>query len=231
LIEYFIYKIGGVSSILALNGLFTLIIDYNLDYPLFYHKLYALLDQNILHVKYRSRFFRLVDLFLSSSMIPSKMVASFLKRILRLTLWAPPAGILLVLPLIFNLLRKHPLCIEMIHKVDHLENSATDVIKGKPSSSYIFYFLTDSFLETELDPSQTNAISSSLWELQMLKKHYCPQISKLASIFEDSLARPSYDLEDFLDQTYKSLMDLDLEKKRPKELSVQLLREIPFSLK
>ena len=54
----------------------------------------------------------------------------------------------------------------------------------------------------------------------MLKKHYCPQILKLASIFEESLARQSYDLEDFHDQTFKSLMDLDLEKKKIKELGV-----------
>ena len=36
------------------------------DYPDFYKKLYALFDRNLMHVKYRSRFFRLVDLFLAS---------------------------------------------------------------------------------------------------------------------------------------------------------------------
>ena len=72
----------------------------------------------------------------------------------------------------------------------------------------------------ELDPSNTDAITSCLWELEMLKKHYNPHISKLALIFEESLARPSYDLEDFLDQTYKSLMDLELERKKVKELVV-----------
>lgn len=40
---------------------------FNRDYPDFYHKLYTLLDRNIMHVKYRSRFFRLLDIFLSSS--------------------------------------------------------------------------------------------------------------------------------------------------------------------
>lgn len=199
------YNSGGMLSILALNGLFTLIIGHNLDYPLFYHKLYALIDQNILHVKYRSRFFRLVDTFLSSSMLPSKMIASFIKRICHLALWAPPSGVLITLPLVFNLLRKHPLCIQMIHN-----NSS------EPKDTI--------FLVNELDPSHTNAIDSSLWELQMLKKHYCPQISKLASIFEESLARPSYDLEDFLDQTYKSLIDLDLENKKVKDVRVEVER-------
>lgn len=61
------YNQGGVVSILALNGLFTLIHSFNLDYPMFYDKLYYLLDAKILHCKYRSRFFRLVSLFLSST--------------------------------------------------------------------------------------------------------------------------------------------------------------------
>lgn len=37
------------------------------EYPDFYQKLYGLLDPSIFHVKYRARFFHLVDLFLSSS--------------------------------------------------------------------------------------------------------------------------------------------------------------------
>lgn len=65
-----------------------------------------------------------------------------------------------------------------------------------------------------LDPSKTRASESSLWEITMMKKHYCPQVSKLALIFEDSLSKPSYDLEDFFDLTYKSLMDLELNSKK-----------------
>lgn len=36
------------------------------DYPNFYQKLYALLDRHVMHVKYRARFFRLLDTFLAS---------------------------------------------------------------------------------------------------------------------------------------------------------------------
>ncbi|KAJ2580828.1 Maturation and nuclear export of 40S ribosomal subunits interacting protein, partial [Coemansia sp. RSA 1836] len=56
------YDSGGSISLLALNGLFTLISEYNLNYPQFYEKLYALFDRNLLHVKYRARFFRLFEL-------------------------------------------------------------------------------------------------------------------------------------------------------------------------
>jgi U3 small nucleolar RNA-associated protein 19 len=39
------------------------------DYPMFYTRLYAFLDQYLLHLKYRSRFFRLTELFLSSTSV------------------------------------------------------------------------------------------------------------------------------------------------------------------
>lgn len=79
---------GGANALLAMNGLFILMTQFNLcvsassildikvltpglnsDYPNFYDKLYALLDRNVLHVKYRARFFRLLDTFLASTYI------------------------------------------------------------------------------------------------------------------------------------------------------------------
>jgi len=61
------YDVGGAISLLALNGLFVLIHQHNLEYPDFYRKLYGLLDPSVFHIKYRARFFHLADLFLSSS--------------------------------------------------------------------------------------------------------------------------------------------------------------------
>ncbi|KAJ7309709.1 hypothetical protein JRQ81_007770 [Phrynocephalus forsythii] len=78
------YDVGGAISLLALNGLFLLILHHNLEYPDFYKKLYSLLDPSVFHVKYRARFFRLLDLFLSSSHLPAYLVAAFAKRLARL---------------------------------------------------------------------------------------------------------------------------------------------------
>jgi U3 small nucleolar RNA-associated protein 19 len=86
--------LGGPLGLLALNGLFILITQYNLcvmldalssqyitamqltpphqclsDYPDFYTKLYSMVDRAVLHVKYRARFFRLTETFLSSSCV------------------------------------------------------------------------------------------------------------------------------------------------------------------
>jgi U3 small nucleolar RNA-associated protein 19 len=113
------YNSGGLVSILALNGLFQLMHKYNLDYPHFYTKLYALLDRNILHSKYRSRFFRLTELFMSADRLPTYLVAAFIKKLVRLCLYAPPGAIVIVLPFVFNLFRKHPSTIALIHKENH----------------------------------------------------------------------------------------------------------------
>jgi hypothetical protein len=37
------------------------------DYPSFYTRLYTFLDRDLLHNKHRARFFRLTELFLSST--------------------------------------------------------------------------------------------------------------------------------------------------------------------
>ena len=58
---------GGSVSILALNGVFLLMQNHNLEYPDFYKKLYALLEPSVLFVKYRPRFFYLLDLFMTST--------------------------------------------------------------------------------------------------------------------------------------------------------------------
>lgn len=110
------YNAGGVTSILALNGLFVLIHKHNLDYPDFYKKLYSLFDVEVFHMKYRARFFYLADLFLMSSHLPAYLVAAFIKRLSRLALRAPPYAIAMVIVFIGNLIRRHPNCKVLIHQ-------------------------------------------------------------------------------------------------------------------
>jgi U3 small nucleolar RNA-associated protein 19 len=182
------YDQGGVISLLALNGLFDLINTYHVDYPLFYEKLYKLLDWDLLHVKYRSRFFRLMELFLNSSHLAAYLVAAFIKRLSRLTLQAPPAGIVMVVPVIYNLLMKHPSCLSLIHR-----------------TSEILQASEDPFDFNEFDLSKTKAMDSSLWEIQTLTNHYHPTVSSLAKVFSEKMNKPNYPLEEFLDHTYNSV--------------------------
>ena len=48
--------------------------------------------------------------------LPAYLVAAFAKRLARLALTAPPEALLMVLPFICNLLRRHPACRVLMHR-------------------------------------------------------------------------------------------------------------------
>jgi U3 small nucleolar RNA-associated protein 19 len=190
------YDAGGSISLLALSGVFYLIQNRNLDYPSFYRKLYSLLDADILHSKHRSRFLRLLDTFLASSHLPAVMVASFIKRLSRLCLNAPPAAVVSTVPWIYNLFKKHPLCTFMIHREVRTEEERA-LIESEG--------LSDPFDADEEDPMETQAIDSCLWELVQLQNHYHPNVATIAKIISEQFTKQSYNIEDFLDHSYSSV--------------------------
>lgn len=192
------YNTGGSISLLALSGVFYLIQERNLDYPAFYQKLYSLLDTDILHSKYRSRFFRLLDTFLGSSHLPAVLVASFIKRLARLALNAPPSAIVVIVPWFYNLFKKHPLTTFMMHRVPRTKEEK-DLIETEG--------VLDPFNPDEQDPMETHAIDSCLWEIVQLQSHYHPNVATIAKIISEQFTKQSYNLEDFLDHSYGSVSD------------------------
>jgi len=203
------YDASDTSTALqALSGLYQLILTKNLDYPSFYPKLYSLLTPSALHSKSRSRLLRHLDKFLSSTHLPASLIASFIKRLSRLALFAPPAAIVAIVPYIYNLLKTHPACTFMIHRPPHPPYT---------SSSDPVDLATDPFLPLEPDPQKTNAIASSLWELETLQSHYHPNVAAIARIISEQFTKQQYNLEDFLDHGYASMLESELgrEAKRP----------------
>ncbi|ODV65052.1 CBF-domain-containing protein [Hyphopichia burtonii NRRL Y-1933] len=177
--------------ILALNSLYELMKKYNLEYPDFYTKLYSLLTPELLYTRYRSRFFRLCDLFLSSTHLAAQLVASFIKKLARLALTASAGGVVIVIPFVYNLLKRHPSCMVLIHNSEQSKDSD----------------YSDPFDLNETDPLKTGAMGSSLWELETLMSHYHPNIATLAKIFSEPFRKPSYNMEDFLDWSYITLLE------------------------
>uniref|UniRef100_A0A8C7RSX4 CCAAT-binding factor domain-containing protein n=1 Tax=Oncorhynchus mykiss TaxID=8022 RepID=A0A8C7RSX4_ONCMY len=194
------YDVGGAISLLALNGLFVLIHQHNLDYPDFYKKLYSLLEPSVFHVKYRARFFHLANLFLSSTHLPVYLVAAFAKRLSRLALTAPPAVLLMVLPFICNLIRRHPACRVLIHRP-----KACD----------------DPYLMEEEDPSQCHALESSLWEIQTLQKHYHPDVATAAMAINKPLSQQEDAISELLELSTYELMERDLKHKQSKTVPLE----------
>lgn len=190
------YNVGGATSLLALSGIYYLISEKNLDYPSFYYKLYSLLDDGLLHSKHRSRFFRLLDTFMSSSHLPATLVASFIKRLSRLALHGPPAGIVVVIPWVYNMFKRHPACTFMMHREIRDPELKEEVEEEG---------MDDPFDMDEADPFLTNAIESSVWELVALQSHYHPNVATLAKIISEQFTKRSYNLEDFLDHSYTAV--------------------------
>ncbi|SPN96849.1 probable NOC4 nucleolar protein, forms a complex with Nop14p that mediates maturation and nuclear export of 40S ribosomal subunits [Cephalotrichum gorgonifer] len=197
------YNSGSSIALPALSGVFYLINNRNLDYPSFYPKLYSLLDQDILHSKNRTKFFRLLDTFLASSHLPAALVASFIKRLSRLALNAPPSAVVFVVPWIYNLFQRHPLCTFMMHREIRDEG-----LKASIESEG----MKDPFLPDETDPMETQAIDSCVWELVQLQSHYHPNVATIAKIISEQFTKQSYNMEDFLDHSYASLMESEMSK-------------------
>ncbi|GJN01933.1 hypothetical protein PR202_ga19238 [Eleusine coracana subsp. coracana] len=147
------YDIGGVISVMALSGLFILMTQHGLEYPKFYEKLYALLTPAVFMAKHRSVFLQLLDTCLKSSYLPAYLAAAFAKRLSRLALSVPPAGALIIIALIHNLLRRHPSINFLVHwEVDENDsNAAGEASQTKKIGA-------DPFKNQEADPAKSGAM-------------------------------------------------------------------------
>jgi len=152
------------SKILSLHGLYVLMTQYNLEYPYFFGKLYSLLTIDLFNAKYKARFFYLLDIFLQSSHLPVNLIASFAKRLARLSLMIPQHDQCLIITFISNLIVRHPTIRVMI---DKQQTQSTSPIK-------------DIYSSEESDPNKTNAIDSSLWEIESLTHHHHPDVATCA---------------------------------------------------
>ncbi len=130
------YNKGGYCALLSLKSLFIIATTLNIDVPQFYPKLYALLSPAVFVSKRRSEFFELTDLFLSSEYLPLSTAAAFAKKLARLALLAPAAGALVCLQLIFNILRRHPSTVFLIHAKSSSAGSANGISKKQPAKKW-----------------------------------------------------------------------------------------------
>ncbi|XP_075227417.1 nucleolar complex protein 4 homolog isoform X2 [Lycorma delicatula] len=202
---------GGATALLALQGIYILILKHNIDYPNIYGKLYTMLQPEIFRMKYKARFFYLLDLFLTSTHLPKQMVASFVKRLARLALNSTPQDILILLPFIGNLLIRHP---GLKVLVNHPVGGSVD---------------EDPFIMEESNPMHTKALSSSLWEVKSLQHHILPQVSKFAMFINEPIPSVEWDLSDRLEITSDQIFHKERNKKA-KTMSVTFERPSSLSI-
>nr|XP_043634332.1 protein NUCLEOLAR COMPLEX ASSOCIATED 4 [Erigeron canadensis] len=218
------YDIGGVISVMALSSLFILMTEHGIEYPKLYEKLYALLEPSIFIAKHRAKFFQLLDSCLKSPLLPAYLAASFAKKLSRLALTVPPSGSLVIIALIHNLLRRHPSINCLVHQDDNAE-SAKDEANIKLG--------IDQFNNEETDLLKTNAIRSSLWEIDTLRHHYCPPVSRFVLSLENDLTVRSKTMEvavkDFSSGSYATIFREEI-RRRVKQVPLAFYKAVPTSL-
>lgn len=238
------YDIGGVVSVMALSSLFVLMTQHGLDYPNFYEKLYALLEPSIFMAKHRAKFFQLLDSCLKSPLLPAYLAAAFCKKLSRLSLAIPPSGALVIVALIHNLLRRHPSINCLVHQEDGnetteditgAEGGADDSTGDSSPSREISSVNTgiDPFDDKQTNPLKTNAMRSSLWEVDTLRHHYCPPVSRFVLSLENDLTVRAKTTEvavkDFSSGSYATIFGDEI-RRRVKQVPLAFYTATPTML-
>lgn len=109
------------------------------------------------------------------------------------------AGALIAIAFVHNLLRRHPACGVLLHR---LPRPAPDAASPDPKAinSTSAHHDTngwssegakaaaeeapgvDVYSDTAADPAHSRAIESSLWELDSMRNHYCPQVTAMGRV-------------------------------------------------
>ena len=180
------YKYGGIISILSLESIFILITKYNFDYPNFFLSLYHLCIPETFSAKYRSKFLNLLSISLKSTNIEKHTIAAFIKRLSILTLCIPIYSTLYCIALITSLLREHPECLVLLHR---LPTTITE--KGHNSDPSTTNTTTQEYNNdnniTDLQYTNSLSYNTSLYELDLLQLHYSSLISDMCITIQNNI--------------------------------------------
>lgn len=162
-----------------------------------FDEVYYLINESLLSKSYRSRIFYFLNTFLSSTKVPAYIIASYIKRLSRLTLNAKSRTLVTVLRLVGNLFIRHP---TLIFLRDRVDNKARELELNSNTCSMNLWLQSDPFNpEERTNLKLTNAMESCIWELMPLRFHRHPKVAEAASyLSESNLPEMELDLEDLL---------------------------------
>jgi len=158
-------------AFLALSGIFTLVSEFNFEYPDFFQKVYRLLSDDVVYAANRVQVLHLINMFLQSPKLPVSYQYAFCKRLSRLALLAPTPVTIGIMPVIFNLIRS---------------SQSLRLLINRPSADVVE---EDPYVHTAENVEDSRAAESCLWELESLRKHFVPEVKRLASKISTSLGR------------------------------------------
>mmetsp|Transcript_32210 Transcript_32210/g.85116 ORF Transcript_32210/g.85116 Transcript_32210/m.85116 type:complete len:577 (+) Transcript_32210:82-1812(+) len=194
-------------SMLSLSGLLFLLTKYGLGDPEtlsakgqeYYAQLYSLVKLDTFALRKRARFQRLLAASLESGLLPARFAAVFAKRCLHVAVaCSDPGTVMWLMAVAYSLIQKHHShCKYLLHK----EREANALAEPMPTR--------DAFDPgAPLDEAVKQVAESSLWELQLLRRHHISAISTLAKLFLRPFFKPTsrkLDPELFLDQSFDKM--------------------------
>ncbi|KAL6514484.1 hypothetical protein OROGR_020063 [Orobanche gracilis] len=185
---------------------------------------------------------KLLDACLKSPLIPAYQAAAFCKKLSRLALFVPPSGALVIIALVHNLLQRHPSINCLVHREGDTDAGETPD-EGKSSCGTPVDCSTkqdlfekpgiDHFRNEESDPKDTNAMRSSLWEIDTLRHHYSHPVSRFAMSLENDLAVTARTAEitvgDFSYGSYSTIFHDEI-RRRVKQVPLAFYKATPTHL-
>ena len=212
-------------QIFGLSSLFVLLTKYNLDYDKYYELLYKLISQKfngitIFDSKHKNRILKLLELSLTSEQIPYIVICSFLKKLLRISLFSKVEIIYSLLSLVMKIIQLHPRTLNLImdnkskkilkkniesnstflngsnaneNNLDEIKNCISLEEEDEQKSNNIINY--DNFDESSTDPFKTNAEQCCLWELYSFTRHYNMGIRKLVNKFSRNFLAKEIEME------------------------------------
>ena len=212
-------------QIFGLSSLFVLLTKYNLDYDKYYELLYKLISQKfngitIFDSKHKNRILKLLELSLTSEQIPYIVICSFLKKLLRISLFSKVEIIYSLLSLVMKIIQLHPRTLNLImdnkskkilkkniesnstflngsnaneNNLDEIKNCISLEEEDEEKSNNIINY--DNFDDSSTDPFKTNAEQCCLWELYSFTRHYNMGIRKLVNKFSRNFLAKEIEME------------------------------------
>ncbi|XP_024035106.1 uncharacterized protein C1604.06c isoform X3 [Citrus clementina] len=182
----------------------------------------------------------LLDSCLRSPLLPAYLAAAFVKKLSRLSILVPPSGALVIMALIHNLLRRHPSINCLLHREDGNEthNDDSKAEKEIVDAATVANISSikpgiDHFDDEESNPVKSNAMRSSLWEIDTLRHHYCPPVSRFVLSLENDLTvrakTTEINVKDFCSGSYATIFGEEI-RRRVKQVPLAFYKTTPTSL-
>ncbi|OII76621.1 hypothetical protein cand_000130 [Cryptosporidium andersoni] len=180
----------------ALSGLFFLIVNYRLneDYSKcassctgYYYNLYSTISVPIFNLPQSSKFLNLLSLSLSSPMLPLKLLAKFIKKLIRVSAISSPSSSVLNLILVKKLFNINISYLNSMMSLDNMSqefNLTARLLRTRNGDQWDYYKIIgdhENIYSSEYSTNIMLSIDLGLWELYLLRKHIVPCIRHISN--------------------------------------------------